>query len=236
MKNKALVLLSGGLDSVTLLAHILNNKEFEEVETLNIFYGQKNSKEQKCSQKIANYYSVPITFIDLSKIFENSNSTLISKNESDVSIKNDSGQIVDVNEHGEAKTYVPFRNGVFLSVATSIAYSKNCGTIFYAIIHGLNDIEGAAYPDCSKNFIKSQSSTISYGTGGHVKLLMPFKNIQKSEVLKLGHKLKVPYELTWSCYTDYPEPCGKCHACIERGKAFSDNKLIDPLIIKKEVI
>ncbi len=227
MKNKALVLLSGGLDSVTLLAYVLSQKEFDEINALNVFYGQKNSKEQNSAKKICDYYNVPIEFMDLSKIFEMSSSALISKNNADVS---KISCYENTNNCAEAKTYVPFRNGVFLSVATTLAYSKNISTVFYAIIHGSNDIQGSAYPDCSKKFIKSQTDAIFYGTGNNINLIMPFKNIEKSEIVKLGMELNIPYELTWSCYTDDQRPCGKCHACIEREKAFSANNLIDPLL------
>lgn len=233
MKKKSLVLLSGGLESTALIAYLIDKKEFDEIEALNIFYGQTNSKEQTSAKKIADYYNIPIEFMDLSKIFKFSDCAMISKNNVDVSMeKKEKFKATDVFGVKE-KTFVPYRNGVFASVATAVAYSKNCNTVFYGV-HSLNNVQEAAYPDCSKKFIKSQTDAIFYGTGENVEFILPFKDIEKHQVLTLGLKLKVPYELTWSCYTNGPTPCGKCSACIERKKAFSINNAFDPL--EKEML
>ena len=228
MRKKALVLLSGGLESAALVAYLINKKEFNEIEALNIFYGQTNSKEQKSAKKIADYYNIPIEFMNLSKIFEISDCAMISKNNMDVSVEN-AKKLKATNVFStKEKTFIPYRNGVFASVAATVAYSKNCNAVFNGV-HGLNYVQETAYPDCSKKFIDAQSKAISYGTGGYVEFILPFRNIKKHQVLTLGLELKVPYELTWSCYTNNSTPCEKCFACIERKKAFSINNAVDPL-------
>lgn len=231
MKKKALVLLSGGLESSALIPYLLDKREYDEIEALNIFYGQTNSKEQESAKKIAKHYNIPIDFMDLSKIFQFSSCAMISKNNRDVTVN--SKELIVADDYGvNEKTFIPYRNGVFCSVATAIAYSKKCSAVFYGV-HGLDDAQEMAYPDCSRKFIEAQSLAVSLGTGGYVNFILPFKDIKKHQVLSLGLKLKVPYELTWSCYANNEKPCGKCFACIERAKAFEMNNAVDPLIERK---
>ena len=105
--------------------------------------------------------------------------------------------------------------------------------MFFCGIHGLNDAQEMAYPDCSEKFVETQILAVSLGTGGYLNLVLPFKSIQKYEVLNLGLKLNLPYELTWSCYTNNKKPCRKCSACIERAKAYKLNNAVDPLLEEK---
>ena len=221
----ALILLSGGLDSAVLLAKIKHEKtNYKSIKALNIFYGQKHAKEQKYAEKLANYYEVPIEFLDLSTIFESSNCPLISKNKQKIPKGNYKKQL---KKSETIETYVPFRNGIFLAVAVSMAYSKTAKShVFYAA--HLNDAENEAYPDCSRNFIKNQSKAIFTGTGKKVMLKTPFSKWNKKEIVKLGIRLKVPFELTWSCYNDFEKPCGECATCVERENAFFENNAADP--------
>ena len=233
MKKKALILLSGGLESSALIPYLIDKGGYDSLEALNVFYGQTNSKEQESAEKIADYYNVPIDFIDLSKVFEFSSCAMISKNKKDVFAElNTSAQAKSLDYGVSEKTFIPYRNGVFVSVATSIAYSKKCSDVFCGI-HGLNDAQEMAYPDCSKKFVETQILAVSLGTGGYLNLVLPFKSIQKYEVLNLGLKLNLPYELTWSCYTNNKKPCRKCFACIERAKAYKLNNAVDPLLEEK---
>ena len=124
-------------------------------------------------------------------------------------------------------TYVPFRNGLFLSTAASIAISKECDIIYYGA-HA-DDAAGFAYPDCSPVFNNAMNEAIWEGSGHQLKIEAPFVNISKSQIIKRGLELKVPYELTWSCYEGGEHPCGKCGTCIDRQKAFEANGLKDPV-------
>ncbi len=228
---RALVLFSGGLDSTTSLAIAIDKYGKDNVVALSISYGQKHIKEIEASNNIAKYYGVEHIYLDLSKIFDYSDCSLLSKN-SDVAIPKGeyAKQLEDLN--GKAlSTYVPFRNGLFLSSAAAIAISKNCDVIYYGA-HA-DDAAGEAYPDCSEEFTKAINEAIYLGSGKKVNVVGPFVNMHKKDIVKKGIELKVPYELTWSCYEGHDKACGKCGTCIDRKKAFIENGLIDP--IKYEV-
>ena len=125
-------------------------------------------------------------------------------------------------------TYVPFRNGLFLSSAASIALSKDCNVIFYGA-HS-DDAAGSAYPDCSDAFNQAMKDAIYLGSGNQVTIEAPFVNWTKADVVKKGLELNVPYELTWSCYEGGEKPCGKCGTCIDRAAAFEKNGVKDPAL------
>ena len=202
---KAMVLLSGGVDSATCLGIAVDKYGKDNVIALSISYGQKHDKEIKASQDVAKYYGVEHLYLDLAKIFQYSDCSLLS-----------------------VSTYVPFRNGLFLSSAASIALSKNCDVIYYGA-HS-DDSAGSAYPDCSDEFNKAINEAIYLGSGKQLKVVAPFINKTKAGVVKMGLDLKVPYEYTWSCYEGGDTPCGKCGTCIDRAEAFRLNGVKDPAI------
>ena len=125
-------------------------------------------------------------------------------------------------------TYVPFRNGLFLSCAASVALSRGCGVIYYGV-HS-DDAAGSAYPDCSSDFNDHMSKAISIGSAQQLKVVAPFVDRTKAEVVAQGLRLGVPYELTWSCYEGNDKPCGCCGTCIDRAKAFAANGVKDPAL------
>jgi 7-cyano-7-deazaguanine synthase len=125
-------------------------------------------------------------------------------------------------------TYVPFRNGLFLSSAASIALSKGCSLIFYGA-HS-DDAAGNAYPDCSDAFNEAMNRAIFIGSGEQLKIEAPFISMSKEQVVKTGLDLKVPYEMTWSCYEGEDQPCGLCGTCLDRIAAFEKNGIRDPLM------
>ena len=134
-------------------------------------------------------------------------------------------------QHGEpVSTYVSFRNGVFLSVAASIALAQNCSVVYYGA-HA-DDAAGSAYPDCSSDFNNKMNEGIYIGSGRKVQLAAPFVNLSKKDIVATGLQLKVPYELTWSCYCGGEKPCGSCGTCIDRKAAFAANGVLDPLNTK----
>ncbi len=227
---RALVLFSGGLDSTTALALAINEYGKENVVALSISYGQKHIKEIEASNNIAKYYDVEHIFLDLSKIFEFSNCSLLSKNDIDIP-KGEYKEQLDKTNGDTLSTYVPFRNGLFLSSAAAIALSKNCDLIYYGAHK--DDAAGGAYPDCSVEFNNAINDAIYIGSANKIKVVGPFVGMNKAEIVKLGTKLNVPYELTWSCYEGHDKACGKCGTCLDRIKAFEKNGLKDP--IKYEV-
>ena len=224
---KAMVLFSGGVDSTTCLGIAVDKYGAENVVALSIAYGQKHTKEIECSQKIAQYYGVEHLYLDLGKIFQYSNCSLLSHSDQEIPTESYAKQIEKT--HGApVSTYVPFRNGLFLSSAASIALSKGCEVIYYGA-HS-DDAAGNAYPDCSDAFNKAINEAIYIGSGNQLKVEAPFIGLTKAQVVKKGLELKVPYELTWSCYMGEDKPCGVCGTCIDRAKAFEANGVADPAL------
>jgi 7-cyano-7-deazaguanine synthase len=224
---KALVLFSGGVDSSTCLGLAVEKYGKEKVIALSVSYGQKHTKEIAASDAVANYYGVEHIKLDLSSMFQFSNCSLLSHSTEEIPEQSYAEQIA----HTDGKpvsTYVPFRNGLFISSAAAIALSKDCGIIYYGA-HS-DDAAGNAYPDCSDVFNEAMNKAVYEGSGHQLKIEAPFVNMNKAQVVKTGLEIGVPYELTWSCYEGKDEPCGKCGTCIDRQKAFELNGTTDPLL------
>ena len=129
---------------------------------------------------------------------------------------------------GPVSTYVPFRNGLFLSSAASMALSLGCSVVYYGAHH--DDWAGNAYPDCSLEFVEAMNRAIVEGTGGELRLEAPFVTWSKADIVREGLALGVPYELTWSCYEGGEAPCGRCATCLDRAAAFAANGVEDPAL------
>ncbi len=222
---RALVLFSGGLDSTTCLAMAVKKYGSENVTALSVFYGQKHKKEIEAAQNIAKFYGVELITLDLGKIFSYSDCSLLEGSSNEIPEGSYEEQLKETNG-SPVSTYVPFRNGLFLSSAASIALSKNCSVIYYGV-HS-DDAAGNAYPDCSVDFNEAMGRAIYLGSGNELTIEAPFVSLTKADVVKKGLELGVPYELTWSCYAGSDKPCGKCGTCIDRQKAFAENGIADP--------
>ena len=225
---RVLVLSSGGVDSSTALGLAVSKYGAENVTALSISYGQKHDKEIEAAKKVAAFYGVEQLFLDLSLIFQYSDCSLLKQSKGEIPEESYEIQIQKTNGEKPVSTYVPFRNGLFLSSAASIALSKNCGLIYYGA-HA-DDAAGFAYPDCSEVFNDAMNKAIYEGSGHQLKIEAPFVRMNKAEVVKLGLKLGVPYALTWSCYEGGEKPCGKCGTCIDRARAFAANGVEDPAL------
>ncbi len=224
---KALVLSSGGLDSTTCLGLAVDKFGKDNVIALSISYGQKHAKEIEASIRVAEYYGVEHLFLDLAKIFQYSDCSLLTHSDQEIPEESYASQL-EKTDGRPVSTYVPFRNGLFLSSAASIALSKECGVIYYGA-HA-DDAAGSAYPDCSEAFNDAMNQAVWLGSGEQLKIEAPFVRMTKADVVALGLKLGVPYELTWSCYEGGEEPCGKCGTCIDRAAAFEANGIADPAL------
>ena len=223
---KALVLFSGGVDSTTCLAMAVDKYGAENVIALSIYYGQKHNKEIECSRQIADYYGVKQKTLDLALIFADSDCSLLRGSEAEIP-KETYAEQLEKTDGKPVSTYVPFRNGLFLSSASSIALSNDCSVIYYGA-HS-DDSAGNAYPDCSDDFNNAMNRAIYLGSGGQLEIIAPFVNLTKADVVKKGLELGVPYEITWSCYEGGDKPCGVCGTCRDRIKAFKANGIADPL-------
>ena len=225
--QKALVLCSGGVDSTTLLAMAVERYDAENVFALSISYGQRHEKEIESAKAVAAYYGVEQRFLDLSAIFADSNCSLLAHSTDQVPEESYAEQL-DESNGAPVSTYVPFRNGLFLSSAASMALSLGASVLYYGAHH--DDWAGNAYPDCSLEFVYAMNLAIMEGTGGELRMEAPFVEWSKADIVKRGLELGVPYELTWSCYEGGNYPCGACGTCIDRNRAFELNGVRDPLL------
>ena len=225
---KAVVLSSGGLDSTTCLAIAVDKLGKQNVSSVSIFYGQRHARELSCARIIADYYGINHYEFNTAEILKFSNSALL--NSSTKNLQHSTyGEQVKNNKHIE--TYVPFRNGLMLSMAASFADSlyNDSEVELYIGIHQ-DDVAVNAYPDCRADFIEAISTAIKIGTYDKIKVVTPFLGKTKAEVVRIGTELAVPYELTWSCYERGDKPCGRCATCLDREKAFAANGLTDPAL------
>ncbi|MBP9791673.1 MAG: 7-cyano-7-deazaguanine synthase QueC [Rickettsiales bacterium] len=226
MTRKAVVLLSGGVDSTTV-AMFAASKGFD-LYILSFSYGQRHSveieKAKKVVDKLPSVVGHKIITIDLSFI---SNSALTSS----VSVPKDA-YYDRKNDADIPVTYVPGRNTIFLSYASSFAESIGSKDIFI----GANVIDYSNYPDCRPEYLQAMEKTINLGTkqgvqGKKIKIHAPFLLISKAAIVKKGMELGVDYSQTISCYDpdQHGRSCGHCDACILRKEAFSENGLSDPI-------
>ena len=223
MNNKAVILLSGGLDSTTCLA-IAKNQGFE-LYALTFNYGQRHDFELKSAQKIVDRYQIKnhsVVDIDLAQ-FGGSALT----DEIDVPKDRSESEMTEI-----PLTYVPARNTVFLSLALAWAETLNALDIFI----GVNALDYSGYPDCRPEYIAAFEKTANLATkagisGASFKIHTPLINMKKSEIILNGLQLGVDYSLTSSCYDPLKGgvPCGHCDACILRLKGFQEANTLDPL-------
>ncbi|MBS4913140.1 MAG: 7-cyano-7-deazaguanine synthase QueC [Veillonella sp.] len=229
---KAVVLSSGGVDSTTCLALAIDKLGKENVVAVSIFYGQKHDKELACARNIAAYYEVPHYELNLANILKYSNSSLMEGSTEKIVHKSYAEQI-DEQPGQIVSTYVPFRNGLMMSSVAALGMSlfPDEEVEIYLGAHA-DDAAGNAYADCSEAFIEAMGKAISLGTYEKVNVVAPFAAMNKAQLVGVGLKLNVPYELTWSCYEGGDTPCGTCGTCIDRIKAFELNGTVDPLMKK----
>ena len=164
---KAMVLTSGGVDSTTCLGMAVKEYGKENVVALSISYGQKHTKELESAKAVTDFYGVEFINIDLEPLFRYSNCSLLKHSDAEIPKESYAEQLKETDGK-PVSTYVPFRNGLFLATASSIAISKGCGVIYYGA-HS-DDAAGNAYPDCSKLFNDAMNTAIYEGSGKQLKI------------------------------------------------------------------
>lgn len=224
--TKALVLLSGGVDSATCLGIACERFGQENVSAVGVFYGQRLEKELECSKKIAAHYGIQHHELNLSEIFKHSPCSLIATGDEVKDGTYDSK--IAQSEDGLIDTYVPFRNGLMFAAVTSFAMSLYPDHDI-RIILGIHSSD-YAYADCSQEFKDAMQQAIELGTYGRVSIETPLLGMSKVKVVSIGLRIGVPYNLTWSCYKGEEKPCGLCASCIDRQKAFRENGQEDPAL------
>ncbi len=217
---RAVVLLSGGLDSSTVLAMALDMGY--EVYALSFDYRQRHSRELESAKKIAKYYNVPhkIIKLDLRQI---GGSALTD----DIDVPE---RKMEEIEEEIPITYVHARNTILLSIAVGYAEVIDADAVFY----GANAIDYSGYPDCRPEYVEAFEKCANLGTkmgveGKPIKIMAPIIHMTKAEIIKKGMELGVPYELTWSCYRGGEKACGRCDSCLLRLKGFMEAGYEDPL-------
>lgn len=220
--RRAVVLLSGGLDSSTVLAMALERGY--SVSALTFDYGQRHRKELDCASRVAERMGVAehtIVDLDLGALLDSS-LTDASRSIQDRCAASIPGDI--------PSTYVPARNIVFLSVAAAVAESIGAEGIYIAA----NAVDYSGYPDCTPEFIEAFQRTLEVGTkrgvdGTAVKVEAPLIDMSKGDIVREAVRLGVPLELTWSCYRGGGRACGACDSCRLRLKGFEEAGAEDPL-------
>lgn len=218
---KAVVVLSGGMDSTTLLYDV--KSQGYETFAISFLYGQKHSKELESAKKTCELLEIPHKIVDIS-FFADLAPSALTKDSWSVP----EGYYTDENMK---QTVVPNRNMVFLSLATSYAISLKAQKLFYGAHAGDHPI----YPDCRKEFVEAVKKAIFLCDYHTVELEAPYIDLKKEDILRIGLKLGVDYSLTWSCYKGGDKACGKCGTCTERIEAFKKVGVKDPLEYEIEI-
>ncbi len=216
--KKAIVLISGGMDSAVCAA-IAKNDGYN-IYSIHIDYGQRtNKKELFCAKEISLFYNAAdFKSINLSFLKEIGGSGLTDNS---IELSNTENEIIP-------SSYVPFRNSILLSMATAWAEVVGAETIYY----GANSIDFSGYPDCRPIFFEAFQKLIDVGTKDEtkIKLKVPLADMTKAEIVKKGIGLKVPFEKTWSCYKENDKACGICDSCTLRLKGFQESGKNDPIV------
>lgn len=229
MSKKAFVLSSGGVDSTTCLSLAVKKFGAENVVSVSVNYGQKHIKELATAKKISDYYKVNHIILNIkgTGILDYGNCSLLQTSNQQI----EKGTYKQQKEKKKViNTYVPFRNGLFLSMVSSLALSLYPDNEIEIYLGAHKDDEEFAYPDCSFEFTNAMNTAINLGTGRRVVVKTPFVNMSKKQIIKTGLELNTPYNLTWSCYLGEEKPCRECATCLDREKAFNENNLIDPIL------
>lgn len=221
--KKAIVLLSGGLDSTTLLYYV-KRKGFRP-QCLIFDYGQRHTREVARARRVAHAAGCPFEVVSIRLPWKGS--ALLDKGK-----KLPQRRTIDPKEI--PATYVPARNIIFLSFAASFAEAIGARAVFI----GANAVDYSGYPDCRPEFFAAYQKALKRGMkagvrGSPVRIYTPLVKKTKAQIVRLGMRLKVPYHRTWSCYKGGRRPCGKCDSCVLRAKGFKEAGFKDPLMSRE---
>ena len=219
-KNKVIVLVSGGMDSVTALYDA--SRKYDEVTGVSFNYGSKHNDKEipfaafHCRQLGLRHEVISLEFMN--QLFK---SDLLKTG----------GEIPEghYEELSMKQTVVPFRNGIMMSIVAGFAESAGATGLVIAAHLG----DHAIYPDCREDFMKSMGEAIRLGTYAQVELIRPFISMTKAEIAKRGMELGVDFSETWSCYKGNDVHCGKCGTCVERREAFILAGMKDPTVYRE---
>lgn len=213
--DKAMVLLSGGIDSVTALYDAV--ERCDVMAAISFDYGSKhNHRELPFAELHCGRLGIEHRIVELGFIAREFRSSLLR---SGTDIPEDS-----YDEQSMRSTVVPFRNGVMLSIATGFAASRGA----QAVVIGAHGGDHAIYPDCREEFMKPMAAAMQAGTYARIDLLRPFIDRSKAQIVARGAELGIDFAQTWSCYQGGSVHCGVCGTCRERRAAFDRAGIADP--------
>ena len=221
-RKKCLVVLSGGMDSTTLLHHVVETVgDVEEIHAICFNYGQRHKKELKMAHWQSSRCHVPLKMADISAI----NCLIQGSSLTSDGVDTPHGNYDDENMKD---TFVPNRNMILLSLAVGYAASIGATTVYY----GAHSGDHAIYPDCRPIFVEKMNAVSMIANYDPIEIKAPFLDKDKGDIVILGEHIGVDYAHTWTCYEGLAEPCGKCGSCVERAEAFEKAGVPDPLVLK----
>ena len=215
--TSALVILSGGLDSTTLLYDIVKSNLHDSVYAISFNYGQRHSRELRCASVTTQRLDINHTIVDMHSTGSLLSSALTS---SDIDVPHEA-----YDDDSQRLTVVPNRNMIMISIAAGVAISKGASFLYY----GAHSNDAAIYPDCRPQFVDAMQQALEYCHYDPIYLSAPYLLMTKGDIVKRGLDLGVHYEDTWTCYEGGSIACGKCGSCDERLKAFAEAGSIDPI-------
>lgn len=211
--NKSVVVISGGMDSSTLLLYA---NQWSQVQTgISFNYGQRHKTELNCAKAQCELLGIPHMTIDLQSVGRHLKSALTGTEEVP------HGHYAEDNMRA---TIVPNRNAIMLNIAAGIAISLGAGRVYA----GMHSGDHAVYPDCRPEFVSALNHMLQIATGTEIRVDTPFIGVDKAEIVRVGNNLGVNWELTWSCYEGGIIHCGRCGTCVERAEAFYLANIEDP--------
>jgi 7-cyano-7-deazaguanine synthase len=222
-RGRAIVLLSGGMDSATALAIARNH--FRKVDCLTVLYGQRHAKEARSARRLARHFRVArheVVKLPLGPLLR---SALTNVRQALPRARRGRGPV------RIPATYVPARNTILLAVA--LGYAESVGA--QAIYIGANAIDYSGYPDCRPEYFRAFEHLARLATragveqGKEVRIETPLLHLSKADIVRLGERLRVPWAMTWSCYAGGGAPCGRCDSCVLRARGFDSAGIPDPL-------
>ena len=225
--SKAVVLLSGGLDSTTTVAYALDRGD--EVTAISFRYGQRHTRELTSAENVCKHYGIRHVVIDIDL---SSYRSALTRKDIDVPMDRPGDLAEEI-----PITYVPARNIVFLSIAAGLAESIDAERIYI----GANVVDYSGYPDCRPEFFEAYQNMLSKGTkagveGHPIEICTPILHHSKADIVRLGKKLGAPLEMSWACYNGGDKACGHCDSCRLRLEGFREAGYKDEIPYADDVV
>jgi len=219
INKKAVCIMSGGMDS-TLSAYMMRDAGYEIIAVHFNYEQNTQQKELECFENISKALDVKERYVLNLDFFKQLGASALTDSAIDVP----TGGV----EEGVPVTYVPFRNGIFLSMAAAIAEKEGASVLSIGVV----EEDSSGYPDCREEYIQAMQKAINLGTKDetNIEIKMPLVHLKKSEIVQEALKRSVPLELTWSCYKNEEKACGVCDSCRLRLNGFAQAGVKDPIV------